>query len=51
MRVNPEIMSTVRFYDENVMFTSRGITNCRMLSCKYWAICIIILICILIRSI
>ena len=48
--VNPEMLSTKRFYDGNAIYRSHGLRNCRMLICIYVAFFIIALISILIRS-
>ena len=48
--VNPEMLSTKRFYDGNAIYRSHGLRNCRMLSCIYVACFSIALISILIRS-
>ena len=50
--VNPEMLSTKRFYDENAIYRSHGLRNCRMLICIYVHVAFfsIALISILIRS-
>ena len=35
--MNPEILSTIRFYDGNAIYRSHGLRNCRMLICIYLA--------------
>ena len=35
--VNPEMLSTKRFYDGNAMYRSHGLRNCQMLICIYEA--------------
>ena len=42
--VNPEMLSTPKFYVRNVQYRSPAFRNCRMLTCICWAISIISII-------